>query len=190
MTLFSSELELLVQIHADKKEHMFEPDIYWIRDIEPLRMAIMPRPRADDWLVDEVQGWHRAGVSVVVSLLEDEEVRELRLLEERSLCQELRIEFISFPIPDRGVPKSMPQTKQLAQDLLERLRMNAGVAIHCRAGIGRSSLIAGCVLSLLGHKPVEAFRILSIARKVPVPDTLIQEDWLTKVYAQHRLDGP
>ena len=33
------------------------------------RLAIMARPRAGDWLEDEISGWRAQGVEIVVSLL-------------------------------------------------------------------------------------------------------------------------
>ena len=45
------------------------PDIYWIRAVEPLRLAIMPRPRGGEWLQDEVAGWARAEIQIVACLL-------------------------------------------------------------------------------------------------------------------------
>lgn len=56
----------------------------------------------------------------------------------------------------------------------------AGVAIHCRAGIGRSSLIAACVLLKLGTREDEIFPLLSRVRGVAVPDTSAQIQWLSK----------
>jgi hypothetical protein len=64
----------------------------------------MPRPRSGEWLADEIVGWTRLGVQAIVSLLESHEVRELDLADEESLCQAANLRFISFPIPDRGVP--------------------------------------------------------------------------------------
>jgi protein-tyrosine phosphatase len=52
------------------------------------------------------------------------------------------------------------------------------VAVHCRAGIGRSSLIAACVLVLLGFAPGMAFDLIGKARGVKVPDTEEQRDWV------------
>jgi hypothetical protein len=39
---------------------------------------------------------------LVVSLLERSEIRELELQAEPSLCADAGIQFLSFPIPDRG----------------------------------------------------------------------------------------
>lgn len=156
------------------------PEVYWIDLPAGVRLAIMARPRAGDWLDDEVAGWRAEGIGVVVSLLEAGEVRELGLDREAGLCHDLDMEFISFPFPDRGVPTSTWETMALAEAIVARLNQGKAVAVHCRAGIGRSSLIAACVLVLLGLAPVMAFDRISKARGVKVPDTKGQRDWVDK----------
>ncbi len=165
------------------------PDIYWISRVRPARLAMMPRPRSGDWLADEVAGWSLVDIGTVVSLLEPKEVRELGLSDERALCQEKGIEFLSFALPDRGTPKSVRETAAFVEGLLSRLRGGTAVAIHCRAGIGRSGLICGCVLLGLGVPPVEVFPALTQARGVPVPDTPGQAAWLD-AYFRERSHAP
>jgi protein-tyrosine phosphatase len=113
-----------------------------------------------------------------VSLLEAGEVEELGLRREVGLCHDLAIEFISFPVPDGGVPASTRETMALAAAIVARLDEGKAVAVHCRAGIGRSSLIAACVLVLLGLAPGMAFDRIGKARGVKVPDTEGQRDWV------------
>lgn len=60
------------------------PEIFWIDASLPGRIAIMPRPRAGDWLADEVAGWRAEGVDVVVSLLEPHEVAGFGLQHDRN----------------------------------------------------------------------------------------------------------
>src|SRR5688572_18448979 len=86
------------------------PSIYWLDLGAPLRLAIMPRPRAGDWLADEVTGWKAEGIDIVVSLLEPDEAAELDLRDVPVLCRSAGIEHVSFPIPDRGVPPSITET--------------------------------------------------------------------------------
>jgi len=100
-----------------------------------MRLGLMARPRAGDWLQDEIAGWHRAGVGTVLSLLEAHEERELALTQERTLCEAQGIEFLSFPIKDRGIPGSMPDVDTLVEGLVARLRDGVSVAVHCRAGL-------------------------------------------------------
>jgi protein-tyrosine phosphatase len=150
----------------------------------------MPRPRAGDWLEDEIAGWRRAGIDIVVSLLEHTEVAELDLLHEPALCRAAEIEFRSFPIRDRHVPTSLNDTKKFVADLALLLKNGRAVAIHCRAGIGRTSLIAGCVLLELGYESRDVFPLLSKARRLVVPDTQVQIEWLSR-FDRHRKDaGP
>ena len=96
----------------------------------------MARPRAGEWLRDEIAGWRKAGIDTVVSLLEASEVRELELGDEASCCEALGMEFITFPIRDRGVPTALPVTRTLINGLASKLQAGLSVAIHCRAGIG------------------------------------------------------
>jgi protein-tyrosine phosphatase len=156
------------------------PELYWIRDVAPMRLAQMARPRSGDWLSDEISGWQLAGINTVVSLLEPHEVQELGLNDEPSLCASRAIELLSFPMPDRGTPSSLRDTSVLVDELVNRLRSEQGVAIHCRAGIGRSGLISACVLLRLDVPFAEVFPMLSRARKVTVPDTPAQIEWVRR----------
>jgi protein-tyrosine phosphatase len=157
---------------------MLQPDVYWLRELEGVRLALMPRPRSGEWLADEIAGWNRLGVQTVVSLLEPQEVRDLDLGDEQSLCLDANLHFISFPIPDRGVPNNSVDFTNLIAALEQRLRSGESVAVHCRAGIGRSGLLGACVLSAFGIDPDSAFRMLSRARGVTVPDTDAQVIWV------------
>jgi len=135
----------------------------------------MARPRAGDWLDDEVENWRAVGVEVVVSLLEPEEEAELGLQSEEHVCRAKGIEFMRFAIPDRGVPKDAGEAWRLACALGSS---GKAIAIHCRAGIGRSSLMAALVLLDRGVAPDLAFELLRAARGVPVPDTDQQREWV------------
>lgn len=159
-----------------------QPAIYWASDVPHGRLGMMARPRAGEWLEDEVRGWAKAGVTDVVSLLEPTEVLELGLEAEPSLCAAQGISLLTFPIPDRGTPRSAREFLALARVLSERVNAGGVVAIHCRAGIGRSGLMAAAILAELGVPPAAAFDNLSRARRVAVPDTREQSDWLEEQY--------
>jgi len=152
--------------------------LYWIEGPLKGRLAIMARPRAGDWLRDEISDWATENIDVVVSLLEPGEVVELELDTEDDLCRERGIEFVSFPIPDRGVPASVPNTAELARRLAARIAEGHSVAIHCRAGIGRSALLAARVLVCAGIDAGKVFDLIAAARRLKVPDTDEQIGWL------------
>jgi protein-tyrosine phosphatase len=159
------------------------PSIYWLELREPWRLAIMPRPRAGEWLADEVAGWKAEGIDIVVGLLEPHEVAELDLRHLPISCQAADIELVPFPIPDRGVPASIRETERLVRRLCDALAAGKAVAAHCRAGIGRSALIAACVLVRSGYDVEDAFNTIATARGVQVPDTEAQRDWVSAFLA-------
>ncbi len=150
-------------------------DIYWIRTPGDLQLAIMARPRSGDWLEDEIAHWQRSGVEIVVSLLERDEVEELELNREPILCERHGIEFRSWPIPDRGLPHDPAAFRQFAGELAGS---GKSIAIHCRAGIGRSSVLAAAIMVHAGESAEPALAAIADARGVPVPDTDEQRDWI------------
>ena len=159
---------------------MFEIPIHWVAGVEPHRLGLMARPRGGEDLRAEVQAWRLAKVGVVVSLLEASEVRELELLEQAALCAEHGIAFRSFPIPDRGTPRSPRELVVLIEELHGYLLAGKAVAVHCRAGIGRTGLVAGCLAHRLGVPLPEVFHVLSRSRGLAMPDTAAQVEWVEK----------
>jgi protein-tyrosine phosphatase len=151
--------------------------IYWIESPKG-GLAIMARPRSGDWLEDEIAYWQSQRIRTVVSLLESHERVELALEDEEPQCATREIEFVSFPIPDRGVPNSIGEAVRLTDAIAARLEDGDAVAIHCRAGIGRSSLIAACVLVRSGLDTASAFKAIEQARGLRVPDTEEQRVWV------------
>jgi hypothetical protein len=154
--------------------------IYWIEGPWPGRLAIVPRPRGGDWLTDEIASWRAAGIDVMVSALTDDETREFELAQENDVSGEKGLEYLVFPIPDRGVPTSFEKMEVFARKLDIYLSQAKNVAIHCRQGIGRSSLLAACTLIVAGINPAQAFERIQIARGCSVPDTPEQRDWVVK----------
>jgi protein-tyrosine phosphatase len=152
--------------------------IYWISEISPGRLGIAARPRGGEWLEDEVRGWRRAGVDTVVSLLTPEEIEELNLQEEETHCKKEGIDYHWLPFPDRGLPTSPASVHELAKALNTVLLQGKTVAVHCRQGIGRSSVIVAAVLISSGDDPALAVRRIEKARGRPVPDTEEQLAWI------------
>jgi protein tyrosine phosphatase (PTP) superfamily phosphohydrolase (DUF442 family) len=151
--------------------------VYWIPVSSPGKLAIVARPRGGDWLRDELQALCNVGIRLIVSALTDEEQKELSLSSEAETARECGLEFISFPIADRGVPVSPSSLRKLANNVVQQLSTGKSVGIHCRASIGRASLIAGAVLAQLKVSPGQIFELISKCRGCTVPDTDDQRRW-------------
>jgi len=157
------------------------PDVFWIPGPWPGRLAVVTRPRGGDWLDDEASGWRRAGVDVVVSLLETEEAVQLELAGEGEAAESKGMQFISFPIPDRGIPSSTTASLGLVKDIAKALDQGKNVAVHCRQGIGRSGLVATGVLMASGMPVEAALNVVSTARGLTVPETPAQLQWVRQL---------
>lgn len=161
--------------------------IYWLYQFASgARLGIMARPRGNDWLHDEISNLQKQNVKCLVSLLEQQEVTELGLRNEASLCQQYDISFINFPIVDRSIPENNNKVDALINQLNEKINKGESVVVHCRMGIGRSSIIAACVLLQEGFKAEDLIQRISTARGLKVPDTEAQVQWLKNRASHYR----
>lgn len=152
---------------------------YWI-NAKNIRLAILPRPRGQDWLPDEIDFLRKEGVEVLVSALTPAETDELGLTAEAECCRSRGVEFLPFPIEDRSVPASASLFGELLISLNQSLAEGKAVGVHCRAGIGRSSLIVASLLIRNGFSADAAFLVIQEARGCPVPDTAEQRQWVER----------
>jgi len=135
----------------------------------------------------ELISWRGAGTDVVVSLLENSETDQLGLAEEQETVESKGLDFISFPISDRGVPASVHTALTLITDVSGALDDGKNVALHCPQSIGRSGLIAAGILPASGMQPERAVEIVSAARGFTVPETPDQRHWLQRLRVQQLL---
>ncbi|HEV2699942.1 MAG TPA: dual specificity protein phosphatase family protein [Terriglobales bacterium] len=161
------------------------PKLYWLNDAPQGRLAISARPRGGDWLEDEIEGWRKQGIDVIVSLLTPAENDELDLHREASISDSKGIHFYSFPIEDRGVPPDSAHVERLAAELTSQIEQGKNVAIHCRQGIGRSSLLSAAVMISRGDNVADALRVIGRARGLEVPETIEQRKWLDRFAKLH-----
>jgi protein-tyrosine phosphatase len=162
----------------------YESSLHWVHVVEPYRLAVMPSPPGGDRLRDEVSAWRDAKVDTVVSLLEPHEIEYLGLQAQPSLCAEFGIRYLSYPLRDRDVPPSADEFDGLVDSLHAALLQGWVLAVHCRAGIGRTGVLAGCLLHRLGVPGPEIFHHLSRARGMAMPPTPAQADWVAKYIAR------
>jgi protein-tyrosine phosphatase len=92
----------------------------------------------------------RAGVRTFIDLTESGELSpyapHLAVHVARLGIDQDEIEYHSFPIPDRSLPRSVAYVRQILDVLGDNARRGRIAAVHCRGGIGRTGLVVGCWL--------------------------------------------
>jgi protein-tyrosine phosphatase len=159
-------------------------EILWIKSNPPVRLAIVLRPRGEEWLAREMLRIKNAGIQTLVSLLEPHEAEFLGLAEEEKFAEEAGLRFLNYPIPDTRVPSSTAHFRTFISGLVQRLREGESVGIHCRGCIGRATITAACVLIQMGLKPLDAMAAVEAARGCPVPDNSDQLEWILRYKAK------
>jgi len=144
----------------------------------PGKLFVASRPRGGDWLGDETAKWREIGIQTVVSLLEQQEELQLEIRDEAREVAKRGMRFISFPIPDRGIPDSRTAAVEMLEGVQDQLQQGKNVLVHCRQGVGRAGMVAASLLVLEGAQPQAAIEQVSKARGVPIPETPDQERWI------------
>nr|WP_306321920.1 MULTISPECIES: tyrosine protein phosphatase [unclassified Streptomyces] len=141
----------------------------------------MTRPRGHGDLAHDMAAVRDAGAGVVVCALPDAERAELGLADEPRVAEAAGLRFVALPIADFTVP-SVPDVLPVLRHLAEELRAGTHVVVHCRCAIGRSSLIAVCLMILGGMSPETAWTAMEQARGTRVPDTEEQRAWTLEFF--------
>src|SRR5689334_2064626 len=152
--------------------------LYWIHGLWPGRLGVAARLRGGDWLEDDITAWKVAGIDKILSLLTTSEEKELELEKEAEAARTNHIEFVSFPIEDCQVPSSEAKLRSVLEELDRNLSSGKNVVIHCRQGIGRSGLVATCLMITRGWDAARALERLSDLRGLPIPETAAQRKWI------------
>ncbi|MET9632453.1 hypothetical protein ABZX92_33845 [Lentzea sp. NPDC006480] len=153
------------------------PTIYTVAHPGPGVVSTMAHPAGGVFLEGKLRGLRQVGVDVLVSAQTDIERVECDLLDEERVAVAAGLRFACFPIEDRTAP-SVSDALAFVRPLHALYREGAHVVFHCWAGIGRSSLLAALLLGMDGVEPAAAWRLISAARGLPVPDTREQAGWL------------
>lgn len=127
----------------------------------------------------------REGIRTIACLVETHELVKWAIAELPSAAAARGIELLHRPIRDVSVP-----TLDAARDLVRELiaRREAPILIHCVGGLGRTGVIAGCLLRALDVAPDEALRRLVAARGEDCPQTEEQRRFV-KSFTDPRPNG-
>ena len=152
--------------------------LYWINSEVGIRLAIVQRPRGCSYLDYDLSALKNAGIENIVSLLPADEAAMLGIPDEEAGCERAGLGFFSLPIPAGGVPDYDDRFRHTLSVLKSILINGGSVGIHCRAGIGRSCLVAACLMQATGTDADSSLSAIEKARGCEVPDTPEQRSWI------------
>ena len=129
--------------------------------------------------LDAYQG---AGARLLVSLLPDHELRSLGLQSLAAECEQRALPWVHCPIEDFSPPgeefeRCWNAVKRQVHSALDK---GEGVALHCRAGIGRTGTIAARILIERGVPVQQAIICVRQTRPGSI-ETASQEAYLKRL---------
>jgi ADP-ribosyl-[dinitrogen reductase] hydrolase len=127
------------------------------------------------------------GAVALVTLVEDWELKTLRVESLGSAARELGLEWFHLPIVDGQVPDAKFETQWdvASQGLLKLLSTGQSIAVHCKGGLGRAGTIAARLLVEMGITPCEAISRVRNARQGAI-ETIAQEQYVLSFASKHR----
>ena len=98
------------------------------------------------------------------------------------------IDFLHLPTPDLN-PATPDMLDRGVQFIRAHIDRSDKVLVHCQHGIGRSALLALCVLVEQGMQPLDALALAKDKRAVVSPSRLQYDGWV-RWLARHGKDAP
>lgn len=144
-------------------------------------LSIGPMPESET----DVDAIRRSGADVLVTVSTDRELASFGLAELGSLAKRRGMTWIHVPIEDFGIPDETAARlwRRAEVDLLARLTAGERVHVHCRAGRGRSGMIAARLLAAAGMEPQAAIGAVRSVRPGAI-ETEPQEAWVAGAEAE------
>ena len=138
---------------------------------------------------ERVQSLLSSGITAFIDLTEEGECAEYATLLPKTVL------YLRHPITDQDVPREPKQMRRIQDDIAAALAEGRSLYLHCRAGIGRTGLTAGCFLVEQGKPGEEALRELNqiwteqcarAATWPTIPQTERQADYIRGWRARRR----
>ena len=124
------------------------PNSYWL---EPGRILAgeYPGGASEQATVERIGRLLAAGIDCFIDLTEPGECDPYEEYLPTPYSR-LAVLYLRLPIPDHGLPRSAEQMQEILDEIESALAGGRRIYLHCRAGIGRTNLVAGCWLAGAG----------------------------------------
>lgn len=145
-------------------------------------IALCPLPQTFE--LDELKWWR---ARALVTLAEQRELQFFGAKDLGKQAEKLGMQWHHLPIPDMGIPDGTFEVlwSVAAPQLHKILRVGGRIAVHCRAGMGRTGMIAARLLVEMGETPEAA---MSAVRKAK-PGAIETDEQEAYVRACKRVPG-
>ncbi len=119
---------------------------YWV---VPGRLLVGEHPgsRSRAQSMERLRRFLEAGITCFIDLTEPDELPAYEILLPFETPSGRRVEYLREPIPDHGVPTDRETMGRILAMIDGALEAGHRVYLHCRAGVGRSAMAAGCWLA-------------------------------------------
>lgn len=132
------------------------------------------------------------GVRALVTLQEEAEIGALPGGDPRAEAVRQGLSSLWLPIVDCAAPRGVGDATPLVERVVELLTAGEVVVVHCLGGLGRSGLLAACVLVRLGVAPAEAMAEAMARVRAARPgaiQTRVQEQFIEGFAARQAAAG-
>lgn len=123
------------------------------------------------------------GARALVTLQEADELDELPGGDPLEEAARQGLETIWLPIPDGSAPATVRSAVPVVERVVALLQAGQTVVVHCLGGLGRSGLLAACVLVRMGAAPAEAMARVRAARPGAI-QMAVQERFVARFAAR------
>ena len=109
---------------------------------------------------------HAANISTVVSLISLPEMHKLGVPDLPTQVVQHKLQWLQLAIEDFGTPdlNALESWKPIKESVLAALARRETVLLHCAAGLGRTGMMAACLLVACGQTPETAIEQVRTAR--------------------------
>jgi ADP-ribosyl-[dinitrogen reductase] hydrolase len=139
-------------------------------------------------LAEDIEAIYAWGAKTVITLVEYQELQWLEVLDLGRLVGEAGMRWLHLPIVDCSAPNRAFEEiwDSVRPGVMSRLGAGERICIHCRAGLGRTGLVAGMILVECGVSPSLAIEMVRKVRPGSIETTAQERYLLTQAHRRQK----